>query len=156
MAQRSSLRLGPRPSAPPDEVRTHPRASTDAVVVPRRCTLDGFAEEVSRADGIGLADLDPITTLLVRTENSLYQITVVQPRQTNVLVQGGEFFPETTPGSPQRVELRRQLLENGLGRCRPPHGVPLRRRVDHHVARPVDFHSARRPAPRTVLAPFLT
>ena len=97
MAQRSSFRLGPPASAPPGEVRTHPRASTDAVAVPRRCTLDGFAEEVSRADGIGLADLDPITTLLVRTENSLYQITVLQPRQTNVLVQGGEFFPETTP-----------------------------------------------------------
>ena len=97
MAQRSSLRVGPRPSATTGEVRTHPRASTDAVAVPRRCTLDGFAEEVSRADGIGLADLDPITTLLVRTENSLYQITVVQPRQTDVLVQGGEFFPETTP-----------------------------------------------------------
>ncbi len=96
MAQSSSIRLGPRPSARPDEVRTHPKASADAVVVPRRATLDGFAEEVSHADGIGLADLDPITTLLVRTENSLYQITVLQPRQTNVLVQGGEFFPETT------------------------------------------------------------
>ena len=44
----------------------------------------------------GLADLDPITTLLVRTENSLYQIVVVQPRLKVVLVQGGSFFPQAT------------------------------------------------------------
>ena len=68
-------------------------------LVPRRCTLEGYAEAVSRADGVGLADLDPITTLLVRTENSLYQITVLQPRRTAVLVQGGQFFPETTRAS---------------------------------------------------------
>ncbi len=68
----------------------------DGVDVPRRCTLDGFATEVSQTDGIGLADLDPITTLLVRTQNSLYQIVVVQPRQKAVLVQGGPFFPQPT------------------------------------------------------------
>ena len=68
----------------------------DGVVVPRRCTLDGFATEVSQTDGIGLADLDPITTLLARTQNSRYQIVVVQPRQKAVLVQGGPFFPQAT------------------------------------------------------------
>ena len=46
------------------------------VVVPRRCTLDGFAEEVSQTSGVDLTTLDPITTLLVRTANSLYRITV--------------------------------------------------------------------------------
>ncbi len=70
--------------------------TADGVVVPRRCTLDGFATEVSQTDGIGLADLDPITTLLVRTQNSLYRIVVVQPRQKAVLVQGGPFFPQAT------------------------------------------------------------
>lgn len=65
-------------------------------LVPRWCTLDGFMDEVSRANGIGLADVDPITTLLVRTENSVYQITVVQPHHRQVLVQGGSFFPEPT------------------------------------------------------------
>ena len=61
-----------------------------------RCTLDGFTTEVSETDGIGLADLDPITTLLVRTQNSLYQIVVMQPRLKAVLVQGGPFFPQAT------------------------------------------------------------
>jgi len=68
----------------------------DGVVLPRRCTLDGFAAEVPQTDGIGLADLDPITTLLVRTENSRYEIVVVEPRRKLVLVQGGPFFPQAT------------------------------------------------------------
>ena len=79
-----------------DESTSKTAPSANGVVVPRRCTLDGFAAEVSQTDGIGLADLDPITTLLVRTENSLYQIVVVQPRRKAVLVRGGPFFPQAT------------------------------------------------------------
>ena len=70
--------------------------ATGGAFVPRRGTLDGFAEAVSRADGVGLADLDPITTLLVRTHNTLYRITALRPPTTHVLVQGGRFFPGTT------------------------------------------------------------
>ena len=69
-----------------DESASTTIPTAEGVVVPRRCTLDGFATEVSQTDGIGLADLDPITTLLVRTQNSLYQIVVVQPRKKAVLV----------------------------------------------------------------------
>ncbi len=68
-----------------------------ATVVPRRCALDGFIDEVTRPHGVELAELDPFTTLLVRTENSFYRITVTNPRKTEVLVQGGQFFPESTP-----------------------------------------------------------
>ena len=67
-----------------------------ASLSPDAAPLDGFATEVSPTDGIGLADLDPITTLLVRTQNSRYQIVVVQPRLRAVLVQGGPFFPQAT------------------------------------------------------------
>ena len=76
--------------------QTHRQPTPRDVVVPRRCTLDGFAEEVSQTPGVDLTALDPITTLLVRTENSLYRITVREPHQRAVLVQGGSFFPETT------------------------------------------------------------
>ena len=65
-------------------------------VVPRRCTLDRFADEVSHTPGVDLTALDPITILLVRTENSLYRITVREPHRRTVWVQGGSFFPETT------------------------------------------------------------
>ena len=73
----------------------HPsRRSPD--VVPRRRTLHGFTEAVSRADGIRLVDVDAFTTLVVRTRNSVYRITVLTPHRHEVLVQGGAFFPEGT------------------------------------------------------------
>ena len=65
-------------------------------VVPRHRTLDGFVEAVSRAEGVGLTDVDAFTTLVVRTDNSVYQITILQPHRREVVVQGGAFFPERT------------------------------------------------------------
>ncbi len=76
-------------------VRLRPRG----VLVPRRCTLTGFSDEVARVDGLYLRDLDPITSLRVHTENTLYEITVPRPPLSAVLVRGGRFFPETTEAS---------------------------------------------------------
>ena len=75
------------------------RTTESAVLVPRRCTLDGFTNEVARIEGVYLRDLDPISTLRVKTENTLYEITVSQPLRSAVLVRGGRFFPETTRAS---------------------------------------------------------
>ncbi len=73
----------------------HPsRRSPD--VVPRYPTLDGVVKAVSQTDGIGLIDVDAFTTLVVRTDNSVYRITILQPHLREVLVQGGKFFPERT------------------------------------------------------------
>ena len=68
----------------------------DSGIVPRQCTLDGFAREVNAADGVGLNELDAFTTLLVRTLNSLYRVVVLEPPRTRILIQGGEFFPQLT------------------------------------------------------------
>ena len=38
--------------------------------------------------------MDAFTTLVVQTDNSVYQITVLQPHTREVFVQGGAFFPE--------------------------------------------------------------
>jgi hypothetical protein len=65
-------------------------------LVSRRRTLDGFVREVACTDGVELNRLDPITTLRVRTANSLYLITVVNPLRCEVLVQGGKFFQDRT------------------------------------------------------------
>lgn len=73
-----------------------PAGRAEEAFVPRPCTLEGFAEKVSFAGGVGLAELGSLSVLLVRTENTLYRITVLQPPQPAVLVQGGKFFPETT------------------------------------------------------------
>ena len=58
------------------ELRAKTRSSD---LVPRHRSLDGFIEAVSQADGVGLADVDAFTTLVVRTDNSVYQITILQP-----------------------------------------------------------------------------
>ncbi len=72
--------------------RAH-RRSPDRI--PRHRTLDGFIEAASQANGIGLIDVDAFTTLVVRTDNSAYRITILKPHR-EVLVQGGKFFPERT------------------------------------------------------------
>ena len=73
------------------ELRTKTRSSG---LVPQQRTLDGFVDAVSQADGIGLTDVDSFTTLVVQTDNSVYQITILQPYAREVVVQGGAFFPE--------------------------------------------------------------
>ena len=61
------------------------RPAESGVLVPRRCTLDGFSAEVARTGGVYLRDLDPITNLRVQTENTLYEITVPRPPRSVVL-----------------------------------------------------------------------
>ena len=70
------------------------RRSAD--LAPRYRTLDGLVEAVSQTDGIALLDVDAFTTLVVRTDNSVYRITILTPHLREVLVQGGKFFPERT------------------------------------------------------------
>ena len=55
---------------------------------PRPRTLDGFIEAVSQAHGIDLTEVDAFSTLVVRTDNSVYHITVLRPSAHEVLVQG--------------------------------------------------------------------
>ena len=76
---------------------TEPRTKTcSGDLVPRHRTLHGVVEAMSQADGIGLIDVDAFTTLVVRTDNSVYRITILTPYAREVLVQGGTFFPERT------------------------------------------------------------
>lgn len=65
-------------------------------LVPRAATLDGFVDDLADGRGVNLRDLDPLTTLIVRTCNSRYRIIV--SRDTSVIVQGGQFFPDATAG----------------------------------------------------------
>ncbi len=51
---------------------------------------------MSQTDGIALFDVDAFTTLVERTDNSVYRITILTPHAREVLVQGGKFFPERT------------------------------------------------------------
>ena len=63
-------------------------------LVARTATLDGFVDSARTADGVSVRDLQPLTTLLVRTRNSRYRITI--SANAAIFVQGGQYFPETT------------------------------------------------------------
>jgi len=63
------------------------------ILVPRHCTLAGFTEATSEQKGLHVGTLAPVTRLAVTTRNTEYKITVVEPRDWQVLVQGGRFFP---------------------------------------------------------------
>ncbi len=74
---------------PPDD-------TSSRALVPWHRTLDGIVAAVSKTDGIQLIDVDAFTTLVVRTDNSVYRITILTPHLREVFVQGGKFFPERT------------------------------------------------------------
>ncbi len=68
-------------------------------LVPKHCTLDGFAEESNRHGGIDITQLDPLTRLLVQTQNTCYQLTLLDPGNSKIMIQGGRFFVDPTEAS---------------------------------------------------------
>ncbi len=80
--------------------------------VQRRAVCHGRTggTRVRVGDGIGLIDVDAFTTLVVRTDNSVYRITILTPHLRELVVQGGKFFPERT-----RACLSRSTLTGIVG-----------------------------------------
>ncbi len=69
-------------------------ARRSAKRAPRRTTLNGFVEEVAGTEGLNLHAAEPLVPILVTTRNSRYRLIPLRRGDTNVLVQGGRFFPE--------------------------------------------------------------
>lgn len=67
--------------------------------VPRVCTLEGFREDTHSRSGVDVRELLPLTRLRVRTHNSLYELTVLSPGESTVLIQGGQFFGQPVEAS---------------------------------------------------------
>ena len=59
-----------------------------------RSTLDGFTREVAAGEGINIREVEPFTTLLVQTTNSLYRIIPLEAGRSRIMVQGGQCFPD--------------------------------------------------------------
>jgi hypothetical protein len=59
------------------------------------CDLEAWTS-APWTDGLQLPNLHPLETLEVRTKNTTYEITVMDPRSGEVLVRGGRFFPVYT------------------------------------------------------------
>ena len=62
--------------------------------VPRYCSLDGFAEMSSSAEGIALRKLSAFDTIYVHTANGDYSIFLLEPEDGRALVQDGRLFVE--------------------------------------------------------------
>jgi len=60
----------------------------------RAITLESFGSVVDDIEGVQLRHLPPLTTLLVRTTNSLYRVVITEGPE--VYVQGGAHFPDPT------------------------------------------------------------
>ena len=74
-------------------------------------TTETFLQLVQRSDGLELGRLEPLTTLLVSTRNSLYRLVVAEG--CDVLLQGGSLFPEPTPAHIEGAGAGGSLLKTG-------------------------------------------
>ncbi len=63
--------------------------------VARGSLLDAWSSH-GWTDGIQLQTLDDMDELVVHTQNSIYEFTVISPFAGEVLVRGGNFFPNLT------------------------------------------------------------
>ena len=63
--------------------------------VPTTCDLETWCG-LPWANGVQLDALRQLETLEVRTKNSVYEITLMNPASGEVLVRGGSFFPVYT------------------------------------------------------------
>lgn len=63
--------------------------------VPRGAMLDAWCADPWK-NGIQIEQMADLQRLHVRTAYSLYEITVIDGRNGDILVRGGRFFPELT------------------------------------------------------------
>jgi len=77
-------------------VTTHTESpAADSLPLPASAVLSAWTAHDWRG-GIHIADLVALETLVVTTENSVYEIIVVAADSARVLVRGGAFFPVFT------------------------------------------------------------
>lgn len=79
--------------------------------VPRLCSLDGFSEELNEGRGINLTRLEALTVLQVKTASAFYQITVLEPFKSEILIQGGSLFADAAQVTLSGASLGRSFLK---------------------------------------------
>ena len=70
-------------------------SKTDTISIPAAADLDTWSDR-DWSDGVQVDDLPPLDRLLVRTRNTFYEVTVLEPHTGDVIVHGGRFFPQPT------------------------------------------------------------
>lgn len=85
-----------RPSMSTTVIKKSPAATADTTTaVPAAAVLNVWNSH-SWDDGLHIEQLNALERLTVLTQHSTYEIVVVSPGTAEVLVRGGEFFPQFT------------------------------------------------------------
>lgn len=95
-----------------EEGRGPGESERELALIPESGTLSGFAREAP-VHGIALESLAPGTTLLVRTNNSRYRMTVLDGGHHHVLVQGGALLPTAIEADLQGSTAGGSLVRTG-------------------------------------------
>jgi hypothetical protein len=64
--------------------------------IPAAGVLDNWSEE-SWTNGVQVDSMEDMEKLFIQTRNTLYEIIIIDGPSGEVLVRGGQFFPELTP-----------------------------------------------------------
>src|SRR5579863_6343586 len=64
--------------------------------IPAGAILDTWSND-PWANGLQIDDREDMEKLAIRTWNSEYEIIIIDGRSGEILVRGGQFFPELTP-----------------------------------------------------------
>jgi hypothetical protein len=64
--------------------------------IPAAALLDSWSE-APWTNGVQVDRMEDMEKLVVRTGNSLYEIIIIDGASGEILVRGGQFFPELTP-----------------------------------------------------------
>ena len=64
--------------------------------IPAGTILDNWSKDPWK-NGVQVERMEDMEKLVIQTRNSLYEIIIIDGRSGEILVRGGQFFPELTP-----------------------------------------------------------
>ena len=64
--------------------------------VPAGAILENWSQD-PWTNGVQVDRMEDMEKLVIQTRNSLYEIIIIDGRSGEILVRGGQFFPELTP-----------------------------------------------------------
>jgi hypothetical protein len=64
--------------------------------IPAAAVLDNWSDD-PWTNGVQVDCMEDMEKLVIQTRNTLYEITVIDGPSGEILVRGGQFFPELTP-----------------------------------------------------------
>jgi hypothetical protein len=70
--------------------------SAETTLVPTGAILDHWSRQ-EWDNGVQIEQMQELESLAVRTQNSVYEIVILSGHQGEVLIRGGQFFPQLTP-----------------------------------------------------------